>query len=286
MKPRKILLATDLSARCDRALDRAVLLAGEWGVPLVALHALQETTRATEVPSWRRPADPASVARARLCRDLGDAAGGNIEIVVERGEPAACILQAVERLGCDLVVTGVARDESLGRALSGTTVERLARKASVPLLIVKARPRGPYRSVVVATDFSDSARSALQVAVALLPSAAFTLFHAFSVAYEGLIENKSAAREDAAERARAESRAFLASAGLPEKIRVETLCEYGEIGQLLQELVEERGIDLVAVGTEGRGPLAKLFMDSIALRLVADLPADVLLVRKGLDAAP
>jgi len=257
-----------------------VALAAEWGAKLVVLHALQETSWATDVPSWRRPADPAAVARARVQRDLDDPGDVDIDVVVERGDPPACILAAVERLGCDLVVTGVARDESLGRTLSGTTVERLVRKASVPVLIVKSRPRGPYRSVVVATDFSDSSRCALQTAAALLPSAELTLFHAFTVTYEGFVGDKPAAREAAAAHAMAESRAFLASAGLASEIRVETLCEYGDIGPLLQELVHERSVDLVAVGTEGRGAVAKLFLGSIAQRLVGDLPADVLVVRR------
>src|SRR3546814_10836206 len=38
-RPRRILMATDLSARCDRALDRAVQLSTQWQVPLQVVHA-------------------------------------------------------------------------------------------------------------------------------------------------------------------------------------------------------------------------------------------------------
>lgn len=41
--PARLLLATDLSARCDRALDRAAQLAGEWHAELVALNVLGVT---------------------------------------------------------------------------------------------------------------------------------------------------------------------------------------------------------------------------------------------------
>lgn len=34
--PRRIILATDLSARCDRALDRAAALASAWQAELIA----------------------------------------------------------------------------------------------------------------------------------------------------------------------------------------------------------------------------------------------------------
>ena len=40
MTPKTILVATDLSARSDRALDRATALAAEWNARLVVLHAL------------------------------------------------------------------------------------------------------------------------------------------------------------------------------------------------------------------------------------------------------
>jgi hypothetical protein len=47
--PRTILCATDLSSRCDRALDRAALLARHWQAQLVVVHALQT---ATEFIEW------------------------------------------------------------------------------------------------------------------------------------------------------------------------------------------------------------------------------------------
>jgi hypothetical protein len=39
--PTRILLATDLSARSDRTLDRAVQLAGQWSSELVVLNVLE-----------------------------------------------------------------------------------------------------------------------------------------------------------------------------------------------------------------------------------------------------
>ena len=62
--PDKVALATDLSHRCDRALDRAVLIAKEWHASLLVIHALEQPVGDTvlggqrELPSWRRPPDP------------------------------------------------------------------------------------------------------------------------------------------------------------------------------------------------------------------------------------
>ena len=86
---------------------------------------------------------------------------------------------------CSLIVTGIARDETLGRLLLGTTVEKLARQARQPVLVVKTRPRKPYHDVLVATDFSPGSRQALRAALQLVPDANLTLFHAYDVPFQG-----------------------------------------------------------------------------------------------------
>ena len=40
---RKIVMATDLSLRCDHALQRAVALAGEFGAELEVIHVVDES---------------------------------------------------------------------------------------------------------------------------------------------------------------------------------------------------------------------------------------------------
>jgi nucleotide-binding universal stress UspA family protein len=280
MTSRVLLLATDLSCRCDRALDRATMLAARWQARLVVLHAVEHPPPIAEPPSWRGATDPAHVARRRVLEDLQGAPDIDIEVVVERGDPATLILEVVERVRGELVVTGVSRDETLGRMLLGTTVEALVRKASVPVLVVKSRPRQPYRNVVVATDFSEGSRAALETALALLPAAELSLFHALSIPFEGLADDRSAVRESAARHAMAESQAFLAATPAAQGRDIRTYCEYGEASALLQDLVQARGADLVVLGTEGRSGLARVLIGSVAQRLLARLHVDVLVVRR------
>ncbi len=73
---RKILLATDMSSRCDRALDRAVLINRDTDSKLVLLHAFEEFDEASltygrhATPSWRAPPDAAALAKSRIREDL------------------------------------------------------------------------------------------------------------------------------------------------------------------------------------------------------------------------
>lgn len=282
MAPQTILLATDLSCRCDRALDRASSLAAEWNARLVVLHVLQEPAPVSDLPSWRRPPDPLQAARKRVLSDLRGAEGIAIDVIVERGDPSSVILETAERLGCDLIVTGVARDETLGRIFLGATVEKISRKAEVPVLVVKSRPRGPYRDVIVATDFSEGSRHALEVALDMLPQAQMTLFHAFHVPYEDFIDDRMAARAAAERQARSESLAFLATtpAVSASGRSVAVICESGEAGALLEDLAQARGADLVVLGTEGRTGLAGILLGSVAQQLLKGLSVDTLVVRR------
>src|SRR5690348_6645433 len=117
-RPNKILLGTDLSARSDRALDRAALLAAECDAQLLVVHVLEEEPAMSgeggPIPSWRRPPDPQRVAERRLRTDLRGLEARPV-VIVEKGEPGEVLLRVAEAHGCDLIVTGLARDELLGR---------------------------------------------------------------------------------------------------------------------------------------------------------------------------
>jgi hypothetical protein len=63
--PKTIILATDLSSRRDRALDRAIQLANSWGAELLIVHALEGEGLPLPdhhwLPSWRGPSDAAAL---------------------------------------------------------------------------------------------------------------------------------------------------------------------------------------------------------------------------------
>jgi nucleotide-binding universal stress UspA family protein len=82
-----------------------------------------------------------------------------------------------------------------------------------------------------------------------------------------------------------ESRTFLAAtpAAAAGGRFVETLCEYGDVGVLLEELVRQSDVDLVVLGTEGRSGLAGVLLGSVAQRLLSRLPVDALMVRRRRD---
>lgn len=273
-----ILLLTDLSARCDRALDRACAMAKAHGVKLVVLHVIEAAwlSRLTRADWQAQQQQHVSQARARLLDDLADHEI-EIEVSVEAGNPLDVIERVISGQTFSLIVTGIARDETLGRMVLGNTVQRLARRVTVPLLVVRQRAHHAYDHVVVASDFSEGSARALKATAALLSEAAITVYHAFDeVAGIYALDEPSVKEETQARRELAN--AFVQEA-LPEAVsNLSVLIAHGLITECLPTMVQSQSIRLVALGTQGASGLARMAMGSVAETLLERLTCDVLLV--------
>jgi nucleotide-binding universal stress UspA family protein len=277
--PKTILLATDLSCRCDRAFDRAIELSKRWGAALIIAHviaAADDTGR--EVPAWYRTPDMAESARWRIRRDLA-ADLANAEIRVEEGDTVERLLAVAERDACDLIITGVARDAGLGRMLVGTTINHLVRRSSVPVLMVKDRAAGPYQNIAVATDFSETSRRALMATAAFFPTADIVLLHGYDLPYGSLQDkyNVSKRMREMEDELGAE---FLASTPIDSALRtrIGLLIEQGNPERLIWEYVRNKGADLTVIGSHGRGALFDILIGSMTKRLLESAAGDLLVV--------
>jgi nucleotide-binding universal stress UspA family protein len=284
-KKHRLLLATDLSARGDRALDRAAFLARQWDAELVVFHALQPdplrtlSARGEDAPSWRRPPDPRRAAEDRIRQDLREE-GVKYSVIVEEGDIVEAILKVVEREACDLIVLGTARDETLGRMMLGNTVDHLVRRSPVSVLVVKSRPRGAYKHMLVGTDFTDESRHGLEVAARAFPDAVITLMHAFQLPYRSLLSDSALSR-DFSSMEMQEMKTFLDGAALSDaaRARVHPIIEHGPPEIMFRTFVEERGADLTVIGAFGRGLMFHVLVGGNAQRIVDATPSDVLVVR-------
>jgi nucleotide-binding universal stress UspA family protein len=281
--PRRLLLATDLSCRCDRALDRAVALCRDWRAELFVVHALEtpQDVRSARTrpgrPAWHEPKQRIAAVERQLRRDLAEAFI-QPTIVVEEGEPADLALRTARDHGCDLIVVGVARDETFGRLLLGGTGDALIRSTGTPLLVVKNRVHGRYGHLVVATDFSADSRAALRLALRIQPRGA-TLFHAFDVPFAGWTEETQYLAE--AQRCALEDSArFLDESGLPEKVRqaIAAVVGHGTLSDLLQDYVQMQRVDLILLGLPERGFVMETLIGSRARAVVDLVSCDILLV--------
>lgn len=293
--PRVIVLATDLSSRCDRAMDRAAQLASEWDARLIVLNVIEPQgdsprQRAdADLPSWRRPPDREVVAAAQVRRDLCEDMK-SVEVRVAEGDTTVVVDEVAREVGAELIVTGIARDETLGRYFLGSTVDRLARKTAIPLLIVKSRPR-PYREILVATDFSPSSQHALTAAARFFPAKPLTLLHAWEVPFPGFLDHGNIREEWRSLEQEACEQFVTASQLSPDQRRnLQVLVERGCPEVMVRAYMQDKGVDLVVVGTHGGSGVLGARLGGTAKRILEFAPGDVLLIREPkavcLDASP
>lgn len=280
--PHRILLATDLSFRCERALERAAALSAQWRSALVALHVLD--TPASSLPeadcrpSW--PAvEPRSLAWKRLIADVGTVTS-KATLLIREGDPTEAILHTADTENCGLIVLGITQDAVLDRIFLDRTIDRLLRRSRVPVLVVRERSRRPYRDIVVATDFSDVSRRALEAAARMFPGQAPTVFHAYEAPFSGLTADPRACRQDYRDIAMQQCRAFLArvrrpAAWWPERVVVEN----GSPTLLLRTYVRDLDVDLVILGMHRRHAILELIAGSVAKTIIDDVPCDVLVIQ-------
>lgn len=280
-RPTNILLATDLSSRSDRALDRALQLAREWNVKLHILHVIPEETglgmpgRTWEAP-WREIDEQREQAANQLRRDIGSAQEDErISTHLERGSPGEIIRLVAERENCELIVTGVARNETLGRRLLGDTVDHLVQEAKVPVLVVRNRVHGSYAEILSATDFSPASAEAFQTALALFPRSRNSLFHAYQIPFSGILTVNDTIRSEFRDLGEKATREFLRKVDLPEDFPCKL--ELGWPAEALAKYLEDHDA-LVVAGSHGASAAARVLLGSTARRILDRTQADVLLV--------
>jgi nucleotide-binding universal stress UspA family protein len=278
---RHITLATDLTARSDRAFERAVSLARRWNARLLIVHAVEERTSMTDQPSWRRGADPIEAARLKLQFEYPGWESVDTSLDVRKGTPEEVVLAAAARESTDLIVTGIAREDYYGRDELGALVPALARRANAPVLVVKKRTHGEPRCVVVASDLSDTSHAALTLALGLFGPARLALFNAFDIPYRGLAGDKAELERTMRPSVIEECRKLLTdTAGPSAAAQVEIIAELGAPAPILAKLVADRDVDLVVTGTYGRSELLGAFLGSTALEIMAQVSCDVLVARR------
>jgi len=279
--PSRIVMATDLSARCDRALDRAAQLARSWNCDLLAVNVLDPTASPQQTLAWvegQNDEGLARLAQKQLVRDMSTVDVTASIRIVKGQDVAGEIRQVIEQERAGLLITAVAHNETLGRFLLGSTVDQLAQSVSIPMLVVRQRAHGPYKKILVGTDLSESSRRALTTAARMFADQNLILYHAQASALSSLTGKSTDAAQSASPSTVQACEEFLKLTPLPDHDKVHLVVQGAHIRRALPAKVIEQDIDLVVLGNKGAGGFKDLLLGSNSAQLLQWLPCDVLLV--------
>ena len=287
--PQGILVASDLSEHSGLALKRAANLARDLGSRLELLHVVEDTAP-DFLPLQEQPSRSSSELIEHAFKQLHAQARKEIPegvehlCRVETGKAFLTIIHAARRMPAGLIVVAAHGRHSLRDLFIGTTAEKVVRKGGLPVLVVKNDPRGPYRRVLVPTDFSAAAGRALSEARRLAPDANIDLLHVFALWGEGYLTS-SAIRDASQDRYHREmkSRASSAMSTWLEDIGIDDRgirqrISHGRPGALIPKVAARLAADLVAIGATGRSRIESILLGSVAEHALWQVPCDLLIV--------
>lgn len=287
----RILCATDFSPPSRHAADRAARLARETGATLTLLHV-------TPAPAWRaleqwlgaghasarRLDEQSRVELESLAAQLTDGHHDRPQTAHRTGAVVDAVADEAAARGADLVVLAARGASFLRRLAIGTTSERLVRRATQPVLVVRLGARAVYRRALVAVDFSPWSRPALDAARRVAPHAQWTLFTAYAIPFEEKLRfaGVEAAvmdhyRRQAREQATRQLHALAADAGLTPGQWRPCIVE-GEASLKLLEQEQSLDADLVVLGKHGHSAAEDLLLGSVTQHVLAEGSCDVLVV--------
>lgn len=143
----KILLPTDGTELCDRAVDAGIALATTVGASVVAVHAAPLTTHVVY-----GHAGPSDVVLEHLRRDAQERGERLMAAVAERvaaagvgcetklvtdDHPWQAIIAAAEETGCDVIVMASHGRRGLSALLLGSETTKVLTHTRIPVLVIR-----------------------------------------------------------------------------------------------------------------------------------------------------
>ncbi len=169
---KNLLLAIDFSSEADRALSRAINLAAAQSA---VLHVVYVSP----------PGESMAEGEQRLSRYLAVQAEfrkiGHEARVIAHNDISEAILARAEEVAAGLIIMGMHRKARLRDLFTGTNIDRVIRRGSRPVLMVRHACSNAYQQVLVGSDFSPSADAALELALELAETGNIHLMHAFNI---------------------------------------------------------------------------------------------------------
>lgn len=287
---RTILTATDFSPPSRHAAQRAALLARSSGATLALLHTVGGSALA-DLRRWLTDDSPAALAveadarqrLADLSAELGRAQGLTVTTQLSVGHPVEQVIRHAGELNADLVVTGTRGAGFFRGVVVGSTAERVARRSSRPVLMVRQLPHEPYRCILVPVDFSAWSHSAIEAALQIAPQATLVLMHGVELPFEGrmrlagvaddtVVRYRDAARREALQRLHDLAAASGLDAG---RVRFSTPSG-ADPWMLIVQDEQEHDCDLVVIGRQGRHAFDEFLLGSTTRMVLSEGATDVL----------
>ncbi len=263
----KIMLATDGSQASTDALRMAVHMAQVFRSELFLLHVIS-TARHLSLPldQLRKQA----LQRINeLKKDLEQVGIRSTAIIATGPASFEQIIRLAEEHDVNVIMLGSREKNERDSFVLGITAERVIRRSSKPVWIVKRGCPPLIKKIVCPVDFSDPAGRALQNAIHLarILGAELSILNVISKPAKSEAAFRQAQRKDFED--------FLKEHDFYNVIYTKEIRQ-GAAHLNILELIKEKSADLVVMGSVGQTGLAKISLGQVAGKVVREMPCSVI----------
>lgn len=288
---RTVVVGTSLGPESDPVVAKALELARAVGARLHPVHAsvLPMPYAGEPFVPWVNDdlvAAQDAALRRRLDEQMDrlgvDRARELAGMTLEPGPAHQIILEVTRRVDAGLVVVGHAEGEGKLSRLLGSTADRVLRKATRPVLVVRGELPVPPQRVLVPVDLSPLSADAFLCSLDLLRQIEG---EADMPKIEALLVLEPQSRhipfpvttQEARVMASHELRLFISRGGEPAKGAWSNIRSGDPRAEILAE-AEDWPADLVILGTHGRSGLERFVLGSVAAGVARDAACSVLVI--------
>jgi nucleotide-binding universal stress UspA family protein len=284
MAGQPIVVGVDGSPASGVAANIGWVVAQASGVDCLLVHATPDGRASLEMAGAGVSLDALQLAMlARARNDVRTAIGSYVpspladQIVIRTGRAATVLDDVIARTDAQMLVLGGKHHSTLGRWVSGSTVQRMVRRLNVPLLVtagaLRARPR-----VLVAVDSSYAAKPTVDSATAFAqllggPLHALHVIEPAVTAPDVVFNQDPLAYEDWSREL--VERDIWPLLPIPDHHKV---IRRGEPARTIAEEATAWRADVIVVGSHGKGWVDRLLIGSVTEDLLNDLPCAVLVI--------
>lgn len=298
---RQVAVALDGSEFGERALPAAAAIVRLFDATLVLISVLPARGAMRVLPKGRSGGNPMEAGQAETEAYLSGLAGRyreqgiRTEYFVAAGPVAQSIDVLTDELGADLLVMSTHGRSGVSRFMMGSNASAFLQLLRLPLILLRpqalaAGERPVLRKVLVTLDGSGFAEQVLPWAqvVSQVSQAEILLLAVPEVPDPALYGAMGDAIDELRGQAESNARRYLertAGALRDQGMAVRPLVEGSRPATTILDVAEREGVDMIMLATHGRGGMERLFLGSVADRVVHHSRCPVLLIptRNGED---
>jgi nucleotide-binding universal stress UspA family protein len=293
MSFKKILVPVDFSEFSDKAAEYALFLAEKYRADITLLHAIAlfqgDFDDEEQLKMYEKIIEKKEEEREKkLASHKKTAKGRGIEVnsVLLRGiSVASSILDYISDKDFDLVIMGTHGHTGFKSLLLGSVTEKVVRESPIPVLTIhKDYNKIEIKEILVPVDLSESSHNTIKHGKALARefNATLEFLHVveieahpefYNLSFEPILkENPNLADHI--------TKNMIKATGIP-KDKATYAVKEGKVYKEIKKYADNSQIDLIVMGSHGRGELEDFLLGSNSERVVRIATCPVLTVRQG-----